>query len=259
MKKKWLTLSAIALCLSAGSALAKDIKEIRFGVDTTYPPFEYKAPDGSFAGFDVELGNAICEKLAVKCRWIVSDFDGLIPGLRARKFDGILSSLTVTPQRAEQIDFTDRMWSGNSSMIMEKGANLEPTAESLKGKVVGVQQGTIQENFAKTKLATAGVKVQSYQDQDQVYADLTSGRIDVSMQDMLQAEGDFMKSPQGKDYVNQSIRDELLPADTAIGVRKGNDEMKALLNKGIAAIHADGTYEKIQKKYFGDLDIYNNK
>lgn len=68
-----------------------------------------------------------------------------------------------------------------------------------------------------------------------------------------------MKSPQGKDYVNQSIRDELLPADTAIGVRKGNDEMKALLNKGIAAIHADGTYEKIQKKYFGDLDIYNNK
>ena len=78
MKKKWLTLSAIALCLSAGSALAKDIKEIRFGVDTTYPPFEYKAPDGSFAGFDVELGNAICEKLAVKCRWIVSDFDGTL-------------------------------------------------------------------------------------------------------------------------------------------------------------------------------------
>ncbi|TWI53026.1 histidine transport system substrate-binding protein [Pseudomonas duriflava] len=259
MKKKWLALSAMALCLATGSALAKDIKEIRFGVDTTYPPFEYKAPDGSFAGFDVELGNAICEKLAVKCRWIVSDFDGLIPGLRARKFDGILSSLTVTPARAEQIDFTDRMWSGPTSMVVKEGANLEPTPESLKGKTVGVQQGTIQESFAKAKLAPAGVNVQSYQDQDQVYADLISGRVDVAMQDMLQAEEGFMKSPQAKGFVNKTIHDELLPADTAIGVRKGNDEMRTLLNKGIAAIHADGTYEKIQKKYFGDLDLYNTK
>ncbi|MCO6740692.1 transporter substrate-binding domain-containing protein, partial [Streptomyces sp. CHA15] len=82
---------------------------------------------------------------------------------------------------------------------------------------------------------------QSYQNQDQVYADLVSGRIDVAMQDMLQAEGGFMKSPQGKGYTNTAIHDELLPADTAVGIRKGNDEFKTFVNKGIAAIHADGT------------------
>ncbi|MDR6354285.1 ABC-type amino acid transport substrate-binding protein [Pseudomonas psychrotolerans] len=153
MKKSWLTLSALALCLAAGSAMAKEWKEIRFGVDTTYPPFESQAADGSFVGFDIELGNAICEKLKVQCKWIVSDFDGLIPGLRARKFDGILSSLTKTPARAEQIDFSDLMWSGPSSMVTKEGSNLQATAESLKGKTVGVQQGTIQETFAKQKLA----------------------------------------------------------------------------------------------------------
>ncbi len=259
MKKSWLTLSALALCLAAGSAMAKEWKEIRFGVDTTYPPFESQAADGSFVGFDIELGNAICEKLAVKCKWVVSDFDGLIPGLRARKFDGILSSLTKTPARAEQIDFSDLLWSGPSSMVTKEGANLQATAESLKGKTVGVQQGTIQETFAKQKLAPNGVNVQSYQTQDQVYADLVSGRIDVAMQDMLQAEGGFMKSPQGKGYTNTAIHDELLPADTAIGIRKGNDEFKTFVNKGIAAIHADGTYDKIQKKYFGDLNLYDPK
>jgi histidine transport system substrate-binding protein len=259
MKKSWLTFSAIALCFAASSATAKEWKEIRFGVDTTYPPFESQAADGSFVGFDIELGEAICQKLEVKCKWIVSDFDGLIPSLKGRKFDGILSSLTVTPERQKQIDFSDTMWNGPSSMVSKADAGLKPNAESLKGKTVGVQQGTIQEAFAKQKLAPNGVNVQSYQNQDQVYADLVSGRIDVAMQDLLQAEGDFMKSDNAKGYVNSPITDDMLPAATAIGIRQGNDEFKALVNKGIAAIHADGTYDKIQKKYFGALDLYNIK
>ncbi len=117
-------------------------------------------------------------------------------------------------------------------MVTKEGANLQATAESLKGKTVGVQQGTIQETFAKQKLAPNGVNVQSYQNQDQVYADLVSGRIDVAMQDMLQAEGGFMKSPQGKGYTNTAIHDELLPADTAIGIRKGQRRVQDLRQQG---------------------------
>ncbi|MDR6354286.1 ABC-type amino acid transport substrate-binding protein [Pseudomonas psychrotolerans] len=79
------------------------------------------------------------------------------------------------------------------------------------------------------------------------------------MQDMLQAQDGFMKSPEAKGFVNTPIHDDLLPADTAIGIRKGNDEFKTFVNKGIAAIHADGTYDKIQKKYFGDLNLYDPK
>ena len=259
MKKAWLTLSALVLMASAGALQAKEWKEIRFATDPSYAPFESKAPDGSLVGFDIDLGNAICAHLKVKCVWMPNDFDGMIPGLKARKFDGVISSMTVTEARKKEIDFTDKLFTGPSAMISKKGAGLEPTADSLKGKTVGVEQGTIQETFAKTKLEPAGVNVKSYQNQDQVYSDLVSGRLDASLQDLLQAEQGFLTTDQGKGFeISKPVHDPLMPADIAIGIRKGNDELRAMLNKGIKAIHDDGTYDKLQKKYFGDLDIYND-
>jgi histidine transport system substrate-binding protein len=101
---------------------------------------------------------------------------------------------------------------------------------------------------------------QAYANQDQVYADLTSGRLDASIQDMLQAELGFLKSPNGADYeVSKPVDSELLPAKTAVGIKKGNTELKALLDKGIKALHDDGTYATIQKKHFGDLNLYSGK
>ncbi|SDH35502.1 ABC transporter substrate-binding protein [Pseudomonas panipatensis] len=259
MKKAWLTLSALALLASAGALQAKEWKEIRFATDPSYAPFESKAPDGSLVGFDIDLGNAICEHLKVKCVWMPNDFDGMIPGLKARKFDGVISSMTVTEARKKEIDFSDKLFSGPSSMISKKGSGLAATPEALKGKTVGVEQGTIQEAYAKAKLEPAGVNVKSYQNQDQVYADLVSGRLDASLQDMLQAEMGFLTTEQGKAFENSKpLHDPLLPAETAIGIKKGNAELKALLDKGIKAMHADGTYDKLQKKYFGDIDLYND-
>ena len=95
---------------------------------------------------------------------------------------------------------------------------------------------------------------------DQVYADLTSGRLDASIQDMLQAELGFLKTPQGADYeVSKPVDSELLPAKTAIGLKKGNKDLQDLLNKGIKALHDDGSYATIQKKHFGDLNLYSGK
>ena len=112
MKKAFLTLSALALMhVAAGSALAKEYKELRFGVDPSYAPFESKAADGSLVGFDIDLGNAICAELKVKCKWVESDFDGMIPGLKANKFDGVISSMTVTPAREKVIDFSSELFS----------------------------------------------------------------------------------------------------------------------------------------------------
>ena len=259
MKIKWLALSAITLVLSSGAALAKEWQEIRFGVNPAYPPFESTAPDGSLQGFDIDLGNAICAELKVKCTWVTNDFDGLIPSLKARKIDAVLSSMTVTEPRKKQIDFSDRLFSGPTSIVTRKGSGLEPTAESLKGKAIGFQQGTIQEAYAKAKLAPGGVQLKAYQNQDQVYADLVSGRLDASIQDMLEAELSFLKSPQGADFQSsKGISDPMVPSDIAIGLRKGDDELKALINKAIAAMHANGTYREIQRKHFGELDLYNN-
>ncbi|KQQ67944.1 ABC transporter substrate-binding protein [Pseudomonas sp. Leaf127] len=260
MKKAWLTLSALALCVAAGSAMAKEYKELRFGVDPSYAPFESKAADGSLQGFDIDLGNAICKELKVTCKWVESDFDGMIPGLKARKFDGVISSMTVTPAREKAIDFSDELFSGPTSLVFKKGAGLSTDLATLKGKTVGYEQGTIQEAYAKAVLDKAGVTTKAYANQDQVYADLTSGRLDASIQDMLQAELGFLKSPKGADYeVSEPVDNPLLPSKTAIGIAKGNTELKELLNKGIKALHADGTYAEIQKKHFGDLNLYSGK
>ncbi|GLO37476.1 ABC transporter substrate-binding protein [Pseudomonas putida] len=259
MKINWLTLSAMMLALSSGAAHAKDWKEIRFGVNPAYPPFESTAPDGSLQGFDIDLGNAICAELMVKCTWVTNDFDGLIPSLKARKIDAVLSSMTVTEPRKKQVDFSDRLFSGPTSIVTRKGSGLEPTAESLKDKTVGFQQGTIQEAYAKAKLAPGGVRIKAYQNQDQVYSDLVSGRLDASIQDMLEAELGFLKSALGADFQSsKGISDPMVPSDIAIGIRKGDDELKGLLDKAIAQMHASGTYQEIQRKHFGDLDLYNN-
>ncbi|MGV8901429.1 MAG: transporter substrate-binding domain-containing protein [Pseudomonas sp.] len=261
MKKTLLTLSALTLCMvAAGSALAKEYKELRFGVDPSYAPFESKAADGSLVGFDIDLGNAICAELKVKCKWVESDFDGMIPGLKANKFDGVISSMTVTDARMKVIDFSEELFSGPTALVFKKGAGVTADTATLKGKKVGYEQGTIQEAYAKAMLDKAGVTTQAYANQDQVYADLTSGRLDAAVQDMLQAELGFLKSPAGAGFeVSTPINDPLLPAKTAIGISKGNKDLKILLDKGIKALHDDGKYAEIQKKHFGDMNLYSGK
>src|SRR6201991_3229842 len=152
-------------------ALAKDYSTIRFGVDASYPPFESKASDGKLVGFDVDLGTEICRRLNAKCVWVEQDFDSMIPALKAKKFDGVLSSMSMTPQRAEQIAFSSKLFNTPTRLVAKKGSGVVPSAESLKGKNVGVEQGTIQETYAKTYWAPKGVTVTPYQNQDQVYAD----------------------------------------------------------------------------------------
>ena len=187
------------LAVSAGTAYAKDWTTVRFGVDASYPPFESKGADGKVVGFDVDLGNEICRRMNAKCVWIENDFDGMIPALKARKFDGVLSSMSMTPARQEQIAFSAKLFNTPTRLVTKKGTGLMPTAESLKGKSVGVEQGTIQETYAKTYWASKGVNVVPYQNR-RVYADLISGRLDGALQDAVQAEIGFLKTPRGANF-----------------------------------------------------------
>ncbi|SMG00669.1 ABC transporter substrate-binding protein [Burkholderia singularis] len=253
MKKILAALTVTLLAVSAGSAYAKDWSTIRFGVDPSYQPFESKGPDGKVVGFDIDLGNEICKRLNAKCVWIENDFDGLIPALKARKFDGVLSSLTITPQREEQIAFSAKLFDTPTRLVAKKGSNLQPTAESMKGKSIGVEQGTIQETYAKTNWAPNGAKVVPYQNQDQVYADLQTGRLDAALQDEVQADIGFLKTPRGAGF--EFAGKEIPTGSAAIGLRKEDTDLKTKIDGAIAAMVKDGTYKKISKKYF-DFDVY---
>ncbi|MBV8627808.1 MAG: ABC transporter substrate-binding protein [Paraburkholderia sp.] len=248
----------MALALMATGAYAKDWSTIRFGVDASYPPFESKGSDGKLAGFDIDLGNEICKRLNAKCVWVENDFDGMIPALKAKKFDGVLSAMSMTPQRAEQIGFSSKLFNTPTRLVAKQGSNLLPTADSLKGKTVGVEQGTIQETYAKTYWEPKGIKVVPYQNQDQVYTDLLSGRLDASLQDAVQADIGFLKTPRGAGFAfaGQSIDDpKTLGNGAGIGLRKDDTDLKAKLDNAIADMIKDGTYKKIEKKYF-TFDVY---
>jgi lysine/arginine/ornithine transport system substrate-binding protein len=247
------------VCLASSfAAHGKEWTSIRFATDASYPPFESKAPNGSLVGFDIDLGNEICARLHAKCMWIENSFDGMIPGLKARKFDAVLSSMTVTPKREEQIAFSARLYDTGSRLIVAKGSSLQPTPDSLAGKSVGVEQGTIQETYARTYWEPKGARVVAYQNQDQVYADMVSGRLDAVLQNQVQANLGFLKTPRGANFTfaGAALKDpKILGKGTAVGIRKEDLDLKAGIDGAIAGMLSDGTYQKIARKYF-DFNIY---
>jgi lysine/arginine/ornithine transport system substrate-binding protein len=263
--KKILAAGALAVMVFGlvgnAPANAKAFTEIKFGVDATYPPFESLSPSGQFQGFDIDLGKAICAYLKVKCVFVSQSFDSIIPALQARKFDAILSSMSKTAQRAKVINFSSQMYDEPTSLIAKKGSGIKATVDSLKGKTVGVEAGTIQEAYANAYWKPFGVNVVSYPGQDQVYSDLLSGRLDASLQDSVEADYGFLRTPKGADYAlvadisTASDPKGLLGSYAAIGVRKDEPELLAKIDEAIAGILADGTYKKIESQYF-NFSIY---
>jgi lysine/arginine/ornithine transport system substrate-binding protein len=243
-----------------GTAHAKDWSTIRFGVDPSYPPFESKSADGKLVGFDIDVGNELCRRLNAKCVWVENAFDGMIPGLKARKFDGVLSTMSMTPARVKQIAFSAKLFHVPTRLVAKKGSNIEPTASSLAGKSVGVEQGSMQETYAKTHWGTKGVNIVSYADQDQVYVDLLAGRLDASLQNAVQAERGFLDTSRGAPYAfaGPTLDDSaIFGPGTAIGLRKEDTDLKEKLDTAIAAMIKDGTYKRVADKYF-DFDVYGD-
>ncbi|MDR3430015.1 ABC transporter substrate-binding protein [Silvimonas sp.] len=256
MKK--LTL-AVVLGLAMAGACAKDWTTIRFGVDASYAPFESKQADGSLIGFDIDLGKAVCEKLKAKCVFIENDFDGMIPGLQARKFDGILSSMSVTEKRQQVIAFSDKLFNAPVRMVAKKGSTLQPKPEALAGKRIGVEQATTAETYAKAYWESKGVTVVPYQNQELVLADLVAGRLDATLQDAVQADVGFLKTPRGAGFAfaGPNLEDpKTIGNGTAIGLRKEDTDLREQINKALGEIHKDGTYKRLAAKYFS-FDIYN--
>ncbi|MEQ6289585.1 ABC transporter substrate-binding protein [Vogesella sp. GCM10023246] len=245
------TLALPLLALLAVPAMAQST--IRMGLEPFYPPFESKQADGQLVGFDIDVGKAICERMAAKCSWVETSFEGLIPGLKAKKFDVINSSMNITAKRRESIDFTTPIYIVPIQMVAKRGSGLQPTVASLKGKTVGVLQGATQEDFVRKHWEKNGVKVVAYRDQAQIYLDLASGRLDAGVQEAQNAMEGFLSKPNGKDFdfAGGVLSDfATLGEGTGFGVRKGDKATMAALEKAISGLKQDGTLSRLSQKYF---------
>jgi arginine/ornithine transport system substrate-binding protein len=250
----------LALCLfvvSSVSAMAKDWKKVRIGVEGAYPPFSYVKPNGDLAGFDIDIAKALGEAMGAEVTLVAQDWDGIIPALLAKKYDAIIASMSVTEERKKKVAFSNKYYNTPAKFVCKKGAISAFSKEAIAGKKVGVQRATIHDKYL-TDVYGKDVEVKRYGSQDEAYLDLVAGRVDMLLADSIALSDGFLKKEDGKDYtfIGPDLSDPKWFGDGAgIAIRKGDKDLVEKFNKAIDTIRANGTYKSIQDKYF-DFNVY---
>lgn len=251
---KQLTLAGLLLATLA----TVHAETLRFGMDGNYPPFAKQGADGSLQGFDVDIAQALCQSMRVTCQIVPQDWDGLIPGLNANKYDAILSSMSITADRRKAVDFTGKYYQVPARMIAKVGTTIG--AKDFNGKRIGVLRASTQEKYARDVWGKNGASIVVYGKAPEAFLDLKAGRIDGVFVTSEVGDQDFIQTKQGAGYafVGAPITDARYFGEGAgIAVKKGNEELVRRLNQAISQIRKNGSYDKIQKKYFS-ADIFGD-
>ena len=236
MKKTLLT--AILL----GASVTASAQELTFAMEPSYPPFETTNEKGEIIGFDVDVANTICKEIQATCKFKGEAFDALIPNLKAKRFDASISAIDITDARAKQVLFSDAYYDSTASYVTLKG---KATLESAKN--VGVQNGTTFQQYtvAETKQYTT----KAYASLQSAILDLKSGRIDMIFGDTAVLADMISKEPEMQFVGEKVANKKYFGNGLGIAMHKSNKELAEQLNKGLAAIKANGEYQKIYDKW----------
>lgn len=246
-----------ALACSAVTALsahaqAPDWKKVRIGVEGAYPPFSEVGPDGKLKGFEIDYALALCAEMKAECVLVQQDFDGLIPALQARKIDAIIASMSITDERKKAIAFSDAYYNTAARFAAKADAKFDFSPAGLKGKKIGVQRATIHEAFAAATFKQS--EIVRYASQDQAFLDLKSGRIDLTLADIVAIDQGFLGKPEGKGFalVGPAYDDvKYFGTGSGVGLRKADEKtLGKKFNTAIAALSANGSFKKMADKYF---------
>ncbi|MGH6947732.1 MAG: ABC transporter substrate-binding protein [Kiloniellales bacterium] len=247
---------AIAGCAPSTEIETAETNRVRIGTEGAYPPFNYVNANGNLAGFDVDIANALCTAAKLECEFVIQDWDGIIPGLLAKKYDAIVASMSITEERKRKVDFTKKYYHMASKFVAKKGSTFEFTPQGLSGKSVAVQRGTLHERLLRDTFP--GVSLKLFDTQDEANSSLAAGHADLVMASAVMLLEGFLKTRDGADFefVGPNWRDARYHGrGVAIAVRKTDSELRETLNQAIDQIRADGTYQWINDEYF-PFDIY---
>jgi polar amino acid transport system substrate-binding protein len=253
MNRLLIAMTAGIFVAGATGATAQDSYKI--ATEGAYPPFNFVDPSGALQGFEVDLGNALCEKMNSKCQFVIQDFDGTIPGILAGKYDFALTSMSITPERQKTVDFSEKYYSTAAVFTAPKDTTITDISPAgLAGKTVGAQSSTIHAAMLEDKYKD--VEIRMYPTLDEALRDLASGRVSTVFGDKL-ATAPWLKSQDGSccKIVGGDIKDVSFGPGVGAPLKKGNDALRTKLNTAIKAIVEDGTYKKINDKYF-PFNIY---
>ncbi len=233
--------ASTAETLSAG-----DSGVVRIGTEGAYAPFNYTNADGTLGGFDVELAQALCADMQVTCEIVAQDWDGIIPGLKAGKYDAIVAAMSITPERAEQVSFTDPYFSNTLVFLAKQESDFDPdNSNDIDDNLIAAQRSTISSQWLESAYPKAKMKL--YDTLSNAFLDLGSGRVDAMISDKVPAL-QWLNSASGSDYVLKGNEIDI-DDNFAIAVRSG-DELQGKFNQSLANIKSNGTYDELNHRYF---------
>jgi arginine/ornithine transport system substrate-binding protein len=249
-------LIALAISSFAAQAQSPDWKKIRIGVEGAYPPFSEVGADGKLKGFEIDLALAYCAQMKAECTLVQQEFDGLIPALQSKKIDAVIASMSITDERKKAVAFSNPYYNTPARFAAKADSKLDVSPAGLKGKKIGVQRGTIHEKFADAMFKQS--EIVRYATQDQAFLDLKSGRVDLTVADSVAIDTGFLKTPAGKGFafVGPAFDDvKYFGTGSGVAMRKADEKtLGKKFNDAIAAARADGSFKKLNDKYF-EYDI----
>ena len=259
--------------------------DIKIATEGAYPPWNLKDSSGKLIGFEIELANLLCDYMKYfNCTIVENDWDGMIPSLTVGKFDAIMAGMSITDERKKKIKFTKPYADEVASLAVMKGSNLETLkttdsiflknksfkkqkrkvrkdletiTQALAGKTVGVQTGTIHQNFLESGLV-GKINFRTYKTQDEVNLDLETGRIDVALAAAVAFVDYSKKSGKPVVLIGPKFSGGVFGNGVGIGLRKPKgkkaEQDKFLgedLNKAIKKAKKKGKIAELSIKWFG--------
>ncbi|MBZ6389575.1 arginine ABC transporter substrate-binding protein [Pantoea dispersa] len=240
--KKWIVAAVMAtLAMNAYAA-----EKIRFAASATYPPFEALDQNNQIVGFDIDLAKALCQQMQAECTFTNNAFDSLIPSLKFRRYDAVISGMDITAERSKQVDFTQPYYANSAIVIAHKGEYSD--FSQLKGKRIGVENGTTHQKYLLEKHPEViAVAYDSYQN---AILDLKNGRLNGVFGDSA-VVNQWLKANADLSTVGEHITDsDYFGTGLGIAVRKGNSALLQQLNGALAALKANGRWQQINQKWF---------
>jgi len=242
----------IASTFAAVTAQAEDLEAIKsagtikIAMTGQYPAFNFVNDQNEVVGFDASIGKEIAERLGVKGEIVTTAWDGIIAGLLANKYETIVGSMTITPEREKAVDFVGPYYHAGRAVFVMEDSEVQ-SLEDLKGKTLGVTLGETHEKWAREQ---GGWNIRTYKGLPELLLELKAGRVDALVVDNIPV---MVAVKETGDKIRRLDTPNIEGGSVAIGIaiRKGNPELKAAMQKALDEMMQDGTYEKISMEWIG--------
>ncbi|AMM13235.1 MAG: transporter substrate-binding domain-containing protein [Pseudomonadota bacterium] len=262
------------IALGAANAQAKDWKTVTIATEGAYEPWNLTLPGGKLGGFEPELIQNVCDRIKIQCKLVTQDWDGMIAGLQAGKFDVLMDAISVTPEREKIIAFS-RPYASTPAAFVASGdapaalakqpgagqivkltgdaahdkTTVDALRVALKGKTIGIQSGTVYTKFIDTNFKDVAT-IREYKTAPEHDLDLVAGRIDVAFDDSTYWASAFAKPEnKGLAFTGPKISGPVWGPGEALAFRQSDKDLKAKFDEGIAAALADGTVKRLSMKW----------